>query len=290
MKNLQQRADVSKELEKCRLELNALHREIHDIHSVLINDDEASQNELAQSHFSSIENSNKLYAITVPQIVPPGTELFLQGSIATEVYFIEKGMVKLIYQESSGKEVIAAFRFSGWSLASSSAILNETLPLTAVTLSRCHLRIIPAEDFRCLVKNNVDLSWHIQQMSAREISSQVSHLTGIECLSAKQRLEELIWQFISAVDSEEPDKPVRLQFPAKHSEIAQFLAVTPQYVSWLIGQLEREKILKRDKGWLIIHQPKKLWHRTELYESSLPMDSGFAACFNYTKDVLRLVE
>jgi hypothetical protein len=60
-------------------------------------------------------------------------------------------------------------------------------------------------------------------------------------------------------------------FPAKYYEIAQVLAVTPQYLSWLIGQLEKEGICKRDKGWLIVLHQEKLWHRDD---SSLQILEG----------------
>ncbi len=214
--------------------------------------------------FSKTENSNKNASFASAQIIPEGSELFRQGSRAREIYSIEKGLVKLIRSEADGKEGIAAIRYPGWLLGADSVILDAPLPVTAITVTACQLTRVPAEEFRGLIRTDADLSWKLHQMMAREVYSQVARLTGIECLSARQRLEEFIWQLISSTEPAAPDQPIRLQFPAKQFEIAQFLAVTPQYLSWMMGQLEKDKILRRDRGWLIVTRLEKLWHRKGL--------------------------
>ena len=200
--------------------------------------------------------------------VPAGSALFHQGSPAAAVYSIQKGLVKLTYEEESGKQIIAALRYPGWLLAASAVILDELLPVTAVTITPCSFTRLAAEEFRCLIKNDNSFSWNLHRMMAREIHNQMIRLNGIECLSARQRLEELIWQLISATESISSGKAVKFQFPVRHSEIAQVLAVSPQYLSWMIGQMEKEEIITRDKGWLLVHNPETLWHREELKESS----------------------
>jgi len=46
----------------------------------------------------------------------------------------------------------------------------------------------------------------------------------------------------------------------KNWEVAQLLALTPQHLCRLIKQMEDEGIIMRKKGWLILSEPKKLWH------------------------------
>jgi len=238
---------------------------------------ESKPHDSSRNAFSTTEISNKNANFATAQIIPEGSELFRQSSHSREIYSIEKGLVKLIRREADGKEVIAAIRYPGWLLGADSAILDAPAPVTAITITACQLTRVPAQEFRDLIRTDADLSWKLHQMMAREVHSQVARLTGIECLSARQRLEEFIWQLISSMESVPPDKPIRLQFPAKHFEIAQFLAVTPQYLSWMIGQLEKDKILKRERGWLIVPGAEKLWHRGELPDPSF--NPGLAHSF-----------
>ncbi|RMG50973.1 MAG: helix-turn-helix domain-containing protein [Acidobacteria bacterium] len=51
--------------------------------------------------------------------------------------------------------------------------------------------------------------------------------------------------------------------PIRQWELARYLGITPQYVTRLLGQLEDEGLLLRCKGWLIIADPHRLWHRPD---------------------------
>jgi CRP-like cAMP-binding protein len=44
----------------------------------------------------------------------------------------------------------------------------------------------------------------------------------------------------------------------KQWEVAQLLGITPEHLSRLIKQMEKEGIIGRENGWLIIRNPKKL--------------------------------
>lgn len=57
-------------------------------------------------------------------------------------------------------------------------------------------------------------------------------------------------------------KPIRLQLPLKRWELAQAIAVAPQYLIKLLRQLEQDGIIRRRKEWFIIADPEKLFHST----------------------------
>jgi hypothetical protein len=44
--------------------------------------------------------------------------------------------------------------------------------------------------------------------------------------------------------------------------------VTPSHLSRMFRELEDDKLLRRDKGWLVIPAPDKLWRA---YEPMLPV-------------------
>jgi CRP/FNR family transcriptional regulator, cyclic AMP receptor protein len=219
------------------------------------------QDDVTSDAFSIEETRSGQWASC--QIIPEGSQVFQQGSAAKEIYSIEKGLVKLLRREEDGKEAIAAIRYPGCLLGTASVILDEPFSVSAVTVTPCHLYRIAAQDFRSLMRKDQELSWKIHQMMARELDEHLKQLTGIECLTARERLEEFLWQLISSTEPK-PSGSVRLQLPAKHFEIAQLLAMTPQYLSWLIAELEKDEMIQRDRGWLRILRPESLWHRKEL--------------------------
>jgi CRP/FNR family transcriptional regulator len=182
------------------------------------------------------------------QEYPAGTKLLQQGSSAHAVYFIERGLVKLTRLESAGEEVIVGLRFRGWLLGAASVILQEVYPVTATTLTDSHIRRIPAENFSRMVKTNGQLSWYLHQMHSREVYDWVVQVSGLGCLLARRRLEQLLWQLKQAevlVNA----KDGRIQLPITQVEMAQLLAVTPQYLCRLLKELEAEGQIQRVKRW-----------------------------------------
>ncbi|HVF56785.1 MAG TPA: Crp/Fnr family transcriptional regulator [Pyrinomonadaceae bacterium] len=190
-------------------------------------------------------------------------ELYRQGTAAREVYFIESGLVKLIRSEQGGQELITDLRFPGYLLADASIIANRPHPLTAVTLTKTRVRRIPAKVFCRLLQGDAQFAWGIRQMQSREAFDNVARITQLGCLSARLRLEHLIRMLIRAEDVKSLRANVRLEVPLKSWEVAQLIAVTPAYLSRLFNQLEKDEILKRRAGWVIIPDPQKLWRWSE---------------------------
>jgi CRP-like cAMP-binding protein len=199
------------------------------------------------------------------QTFPAGAELFTQGFPLRDVYLIERGLVKLVRLESNGQEIIVGLRSAGWVLGAAWAIIQGgRCPVTATTLTVCCLRRFLAGAFCDLMRTDAQLSWYVHNMHSREITDQVIRLGQIGCVSARQRLEQLIWQLIRMLDSGQSQKGIRLQLPLKHEEVAKLIVVTPTYLSRLLNELERDGTIRREKGWMIIPEPQKLWHNEEL--------------------------
>ncbi|MGH9914595.1 MAG: Crp/Fnr family transcriptional regulator, partial [Pyrinomonadaceae bacterium] len=211
----------------------------------------------------SIKDCWKEINIIAPALAyPAGVDLYRQGSAPQGVYLIESGLVKLSRLENDGQEIID-LRFPGWLLGAYSVLIQKVYPVTAVTLTNCHLRYIPAGIFEQEVKTNLQVSWYVHQMHSREVDSQFSRLTMLGCETAKHRLEQLLW-LLSSLEMPTAQNGVRMQLPLKGREITRWIAVTPAYLCRLFEQLESEGIIRRHKGWLIIPNTQKIWHYSDV--------------------------
>lgn len=198
-----------------------------------------------------------------PQRYPATIELYRQGAAATEVYYIESGLVKLVRTEEGGQELITDLRFPGYLLGDASIISDRPHPLTAVTLVETRVRRIPANVFCRLLRIDEQFAWGIRQMQSREAFDNVARIAQLGCVPARQRLEHLLRLLIKVRVAKAPGEAVRLELPLKHWEIAQLIAVTPAYLSRLLNQLERANLLLRRGGWIIVPEPHKLWRWSE---------------------------
>jgi CRP-like cAMP-binding protein len=195
------------------------------------------------------------------QLYPADTVLFEQGSFAQEAYFINDGLVKLHRVISGGKEFIVDLRFAGWLLGVPSIIVKEPNPVAAITLTKCRLRRLPANTFLDLIKSNSDFAWYIHQVQSREVFNEIARIVQLGCFSAQQRLEQLLWQLISATEPESMYKQVQLQLLLKHWEISQLIAVTPQHLSRVFKDMQKQGMIRQEKGWIIVPDPQRLYHQ-----------------------------
>ncbi len=198
------------------------------------------------------------------EVYTAGVELFRQGSPPRQVYLIRRGLVKLVALGASGSETILGLRYSGWMLGASAVVIREPYPATGITLTDCNLHRIEANSFLRLIATNARFSWHLHEMNSREIYDQVMQLTALITLSARERLEHLLWELAAEQNAGERGGGIRLEVPLRQREIAQLVAVSPQYLSILLNQLEQAGLIRRRKGWIIVSDPQRLWHRSDI--------------------------
>jgi CRP/FNR family transcriptional regulator, cyclic AMP receptor protein len=187
-----------------------------------------------------------------PQIYPPGAELLRQGATPQEIYFIEQGLIKLVSTSEEGHEVIISLRYPGWLLGAPSALLCEPYPATAVTLTPCRLRRISAAALIDLARTDALFSWQLHQAHSREILDHVDRVAQLGESSSIHRLKRLLHQLVSAMGSGEGSKDIRVPMPLKHTEMARFIAVSPEHLSRLLRQMQKDGTIKREKGWIIV--------------------------------------
>ena|SRR5215216_6348537 len=216
------------------------------------------------------EEGRRILANLAPlQRYPPAIELFKQGGPAQDIYIVEHGLVKLVRLSSQGRDLIVGLRSPGWVVGIASVILQKPYPASALSLTYCHLRRIPAAILIELLQSNIQLSWYFHLLQSREIFDQIGHQVGLGFLSARQRLEQLLWRLIyaqklSSPQKDELKKEARLNLPLKNNEIADLIAVTPEHLSRVMRQMQQEGVLRREKGWIIIIDPQQLQHASDL--------------------------
>jgi CRP-like cAMP-binding protein len=193
-------------------------------------------------------------------LYPSGVNLFHQGEVPVEVFLVETGLAKLVCSEESGRELIVDIRFAGSLLGLSAVIQNESHPMTAITASPCRLMRISAAQFRDLLGQDTQLGSSVHHLLSAEVINQAARITEIACLTARQRLENFIWQITKQTKPDEPQSS-KLQLPLRQWEVAQFLAITPAYLCRLLAELESEEIIVRRNGWIIVCALGNLWHR-----------------------------
>jgi CRP/FNR family transcriptional regulator, cyclic AMP receptor protein len=210
--------------------------------------------------FESLSNAIRglINGLTPAHVYPATIELYRQGSQANEVYFVHKGLVKLVRMEGEGHELIIDLRPRGWLLGTAAVISKQQHPVTATTLSECVVQRIPAELFNDLLRTNPQFSLLVHQMHSYEAIDHITHMASISCLPAQERLADLLWELAHALDLTPVSGEILLRLPLRNWELAQLIAVTPEYLCRLLKRMQQDGILRQNKGFMIIPDVDKL--------------------------------
>jgi CRP-like cAMP-binding protein len=212
-------------------------------------------------HLAKFENLSEAVSCLSPSHnYPTDVEIYKQGSCANDVYFIENGTVKMTRTTHEGQQVIVSLQSSGRFIGASSVILQKPFSVNAVTLTRCDLRRIEGRSFINLLKSDPTLCWQFQEMLCNEIYEQVDHTAELGSLSARSRLELLLWNSIHSTQSCPPPTDVKVHLPLKNKELADLIAVTPEHLSRMLRRMQDEGVIRVTKGWIVVSDLMRLWH------------------------------
>ena len=219
----------------------------------------ASPQEKSIAPGSVFKDDWRLFQSHAPTLAyPRGTELLQQGAPVRDVYFIESGFVKSVYLDHSGSEIIVGLCLPGSMVGTASVIVQRPSPVTVATVSRCQLCRITAKEFLRLVKTNPQFAWYLQQEQSREIYRQVVRNVELGCHSARQRLEQLLWEMTSVPAAVKSRHEIKIRLPMKYWEIAELVSVTPEHLSRLLKQMQQEGLILRKRDWLTIPDRQRL--------------------------------
>ncbi len=191
-------------------------------------------------------------AMATLQFYPAGIQLFPQEALLADAWFVKSGLLKLVRLEADGRELILGLRFPGALVGAADVIAGRPTQVAAHTLTGCQLLRVSAAAFREQVQTNPRLSWQIQEHHCHEIHGQMRQLMRLHGEPPRRRLAAFLRELIGASPVHTSARGVHLALPLKHWEVAGLIAITPEYLSRLLTQMEREGVIQRDRGWLIV--------------------------------------
>jgi CRP-like cAMP-binding protein len=198
------------------------------------------------------------YGLRPAQTYPKSIELFSQGQLLDEVLHIDSGWIKLLALDRIGRERILELAFGGMWLGTAAVISRTPSPVSAVTCTTARVARIPTAEFHALLERDPDVSRQIHEMHARAVCRQLRKLVDLTSLTSRKRLERVMCHFITALELQPTAHGTRLNIPLHHRELAELILVTPEHLSRLLTQMQREGLIQRDNGWLLIPDVRRL--------------------------------
>ena len=204
------------------------------------------------------EHQNSLSFGDQIQFYPARAVIVKQDTPSIWVYLIERGLVKLVRETQKGNKVIISLRHRDWLIGAPTVLLDRPYNFTVVAVIPTLLRRIPKRDFLDHVKKNEQFSWHVHQLLSQQILDQLKKMEAVRCLSAEERLVRLLADTFREQGPVGPDTTDRFSVPLTNQELAQLLMITPEHLCRVLKRVEKQGLIRHDKGALIVTDPAGL--------------------------------
>ncbi|MBL8227797.1 MAG: Crp/Fnr family transcriptional regulator [Bryobacterales bacterium] len=199
-----------------------------------------------------------LEAFDVPAPVlrlPERAVLFEQGTPVKEVYYLVSGVIRLTHTRPGCPALTVGVRLGGSLVGGAAAVAAAEHPITAETVTPCQLQHFNRRDFRNLLARDLQFSRKVTAILCGELMGGVNQITGLLAMSSRERLEAQLQYLSEHRASYGGGGANRLALPVRLRDLAHLLGITPEHLSRLLTQLEKEGRLSRDKGWFVFHDP-----------------------------------
>ncbi|HWR65995.1 MAG TPA: Crp/Fnr family transcriptional regulator [Bellilinea sp.] len=180
-----------------------------------------------------------------------GDFLYYSGDPAESLYIIAEGRVKLLRHTTSGKDVLLDLLipgefFGGLSTASGSTYFETAQALTSV----CALTI-SRDNFRAILTRYPDVGMQVLDLVTARLEAAHATIQQLSSQSADQRIAYTLLNLAGKL-GETHEVGLLIQTPLSRDELADMTATTPETVSRVISQFQRDGYINTGREWIAV--------------------------------------
>lgn len=177
----------------------------------------------------------------------------------TDVRFVISGKVRIIHRITVGKEVILDEMGDGQFFGEIAAIDGWPRSANVTTMTRSRICVMPQRIFLEILAEEPGVSLQVMKMLARRIRELNLRLAEHSFLQAKHRLYSELLR-LSRPRSGHPDQR-SISPPPIQRELAERIGTRREVVSRELNALEKQGLVQKAKGAIIIIDPNVLQNR-----------------------------
>jgi CRP/FNR family transcriptional regulator len=186
----------------------------------------------------------------------PRESVFLSGEPFTSIYAVRSGSIKSFCIDADGREQVTGFYFPG-ELFGWDGLANEHYQNTAIALETTSLCEIPYEKLDNLGNSIPSVQKYVMKLISREINADQQLIALLAGNSAQQKLASLLLSISDRLVQQKLSS-TRLWLPMSRGEIGNYLGLTVETVSRVLGHFQRKKYLAVNKKEIEILDKKAL--------------------------------
>lgn len=174
-----------------------------------------------------------------------GEYLYRSGDPFQSVYAVRSGAMKALHITNDGQEQVTGFYLPGEVLGMDGIAQNRYIN-SAIALETSAVCEIPFSQLENLSLQLPTLQRHFFQLMSREITSDQQLITLLSKNSADERISSLLLS-ISTRNHHRHLSATTFQLPMSRADIGNYLGLTIETVSRVLGRLQKSSLIRVDK-------------------------------------------
>ena len=181
-----------------------------------------------------------------------GDPLYFAGDLASHLYVLAEGRVKITHHTPAGGEVITDLLVPGELFGTLGALGQPSYPENAVALTTtCALRI-DAATFRTVLTEHPQVALRVLDDVAARFESTRTEIGRTVTGSVPARVAATLLRLADKLGQDRARGGTLLQLPLSRSDLAAMTASTPESVSRVMSRLRQDGVIDSGRRWTTI--------------------------------------
>jgi len=173
---------------------------------------------------------------------PANSIIFVQRDVATKLYYLEKGLVKLSFLSDQGDEKIVAFIMPGLIFGESAILLKTRYGITATAKEECIVIAYDRLQAAALIRHTENFAALVSTSMARELSFLGHQIIGTSFYDTTGRVGHALINL-----SHQLEQGNDATLALTHAELAKFVGASRISITNVLSYLENKKLVVKGR-------------------------------------------
>ncbi|HEX6223310.1 MAG TPA: response regulator [Chryseolinea sp.] len=179
------------------------------------------------------------------------TDIFTEGDIPLNVYFIKSGNVKTFKSNPDGKELITNLYVANDFFGFEPILENTNYNESAVTMQDTELVTIPRHDFLLIIQTHPDVSKGFISLLCKKVAAREVQLLNLAYNSVRQRTAEALLKADTLKDS-------KSVIAISRDDLSKMVGTAAESVIRVLSEFKDEGLIETEGGKIKIIRREKL--------------------------------
>lgn len=202
-----------------------------------------------------IESLNKLSENRDLRVYKKKEDIYLEGTYAKGIYFVNKGKIKSYQTNEFGKELITDLHKEGDFFGYLPLLQDEKYSSSASALEDSEIFMIPKDDFFSLIFKNAEVSRRFIEILSNSIRENEKQLVKLAYNSVRKRVAEAL---VKLSDKYKKDGDQTFSMNVSREDLANLVGTATETVIRTLSDFKDEKFIEVSGGNITILNYDKL--------------------------------